>query len=117
MSHLSYGSPQLLNNDTFSLEQKEPFFLHASASPTRPPRPPRSSSWSLVHTLLPLGAQHLDDRLEGEPLGDLLARAQHLPELRARELLEREALLLGLVGGHVVGLLGVHEVERGDRLD
>merc|ERR1711990_572167 len=65
--------------------------------------------------LLPLGAEDLDDRLEGEPLWDLLTGAEHLAELGARELLHLEALLLGLLGGDVLEVLVVtraHEVER-----
>ena len=41
---------------------------------------------------LPLGAQHVDDALEGEPLRDLLARAEHSAELGARQLLDLEVL-------------------------
>merc|ERR1719199_1858371 len=77
----------------------------------------RRAGRRLRGSLLPLGAQHLDDRLEGKPLGDLVAGAEHLAELGARELLHLEALLLGVVGSQVLKLLLVadaHEVERRD---
>jgi len=73
----------------------------------------QSEPW-LIERSLPLGAEDLDDRLEGEPLGDVLAGAEHLAELGARELLGLEALLLGVLGRDVleVGLVaGADEVE------
>mmetsp|Transcript_4775 Transcript_4775/g.10448 ORF Transcript_4775/g.10448 Transcript_4775/m.10448 type:complete len:367 (-) Transcript_4775:276-1376(-) len=69
-----------------------------------------------VGCLLPLSPQHVDDRLEGKPLGDVLAITEHLPELGARELLDVVALLLGVVSCDVVLLARVHEVERWHRL-
>jgi hypothetical protein len=42
---------------------------------------------------------YLDDGLEGEPLRDVLARAQHAPELGAGELERLERL--GLVGKEI----------------
>ena len=61
-------------------------------------------------------AENLDDGLEREPLGDVLAASEHLAELGAGELLDGEALLLGDVGGDVAILVGVHDVEGGNGL-
>jgi len=73
-------------------------------------------SFPAACSLLPLGAQHVDDRLEGEPVGDLLSLAQHLAELGPRELHHLDALLLGLVGGDVVAVRVADQVERRNRL-
>merc|ERR1719387_623799 len=72
-----------------------------------PGRTPRATSGAAPDArklagLLPLSAEDVDDRLEGKPLGDLVAGAQHLTELGTRELLDLEALLLGGIGGHVL---------------
>merc|ERR1712087_745125 len=66
-------------------------------------------------------AEGLDHRREGEPLRDLLARAQALAELGARELRDLEALLLGLCVGKVAAgvpmlLTDVHHVGVADHL-
>mmetsp|Transcript_16062 Transcript_16062/g.39988 ORF Transcript_16062/g.39988 Transcript_16062/m.39988 type:complete len:408 (+) Transcript_16062:224-1447(+) len=65
---------------------------------------------------LDLLAQHLDNRLEGKPLGDVLAAAQHLAELGAGQVELGQLLLVGNVGGDVALLLGVRDVEGGHGL-
>mmetsp|Transcript_19342 Transcript_19342/g.43698 ORF Transcript_19342/g.43698 Transcript_19342/m.43698 type:complete len:458 (-) Transcript_19342:75-1448(-) len=70
-----------------------------------------------VSARLRLLPEHLHDRLEGEPGGDFIPGAQHLAELGAREVHNVQSLLLGVVGGYVVLLLGVHQVQRGHRGD
>mmetsp|Transcript_8393 Transcript_8393/g.35099 ORF Transcript_8393/g.35099 Transcript_8393/m.35099 type:complete len:460 (-) Transcript_8393:4-1383(-) len=74
----------------------------------------RGNDWEDVESLvLP---EHLDDRLEREPLRDVLAASQHLAELGTGEFLDRKTLFLGDVGGDVALLVGVHDVERRHRL-
>jgi hypothetical protein len=64
--------------------------------------------------LLLLGiAQHLDDALEGKPLGNVLPGPQPLAELCARQLVDLEAFCLGLVRGGVA-ILSADQVERRD---
>ena len=60
----------------------------AVGAPSTKPELSRAESAGRTRALLrslPLLAEDLDDRLEREPVGDLLVRAEHLAELGARE--------------------------------
>jgi len=56
-------------------------------------------------------SEDLDDRLEGEPFGDVLSSSEHLSELGSGQFLEIEVLFLGFVGGDVSLGFGVDKVQ------
>jgi hypothetical protein len=102
---------RLLRKEMY-IEFTKAYVLQDIKSFARPEHNTEGKKKCLLSLLLELLlTENLNNRLEGEPLRDVIATAQHLPELGARELLLVEALSLGLLSSDVALLLGVDEVE------